>query len=203
MSLTVKLNYAIPQVSRALTITQAGYDEHKKGLAARLAKGRYQLGEAALEMETRTGERADEILKKLMSAATDGKLKTYEPGKELRFTYGPTIAECARDSYEEAYWNDLNAWLEENEQRMTWRFPAPAPALTSTAEKAPIAFWTPEKREKLRQQHAALVSKKHKSPTKELAKKYNISTSRVRYLMAKEEGKANRKPNRWEGLESK
>ncbi|MEO8003327.1 MAG: hypothetical protein ABI771_00335 [Betaproteobacteria bacterium] len=180
-----------------------GYEQEQKALNTRRALGRYTLDEAALTLADATGERANEILKKLMNAATDGNLKTYEPGKELRYSYGPTFAERARDFHEEAYWNDLNVWLEENESRIIWRFPAPASALASAAEEASIAIWTPEKREQLRQEHAALVSKKHKSPTKELATRYKISTSRIRELKAKEKGKANRKPNQWNDLKSK
>ncbi len=60
-------------------------------------------------------------------------------------------------------------------------------AVTDTdqgGKKAPAVIWTLEKREQLRQEHAALVSSCHKSPTNELSKKYGVSETRIRELKA-------------------
>ena len=75
--------------------------------------------------------------------------------------------------------------------------PAPTPDTDQGDDQKFRVIWTPEKREQLRQEHAALVSQKHKSPTKELAKKHGVSQTRIRELKATEEGKAVQKGNAW------
>lgn len=83
--------------------------------------GRYTLKEAAAIIEEHTGERADAMLERLVSAVRGDTLLVYEPGKLAR--YQPkTVATY----YEEVYWNDLNGWLTDNETRIGWRFPDPA-----------------------------------------------------------------------------
>jgi hypothetical protein len=49
----------------------------------------------------------------------------YEPGRRAR--YYPSVP---HELYEEAYWDDLNAWLAAEESRIQWRFPSPARADT-------------------------------------------------------------------------
>ncbi len=107
------------------TMSRAGYDEHLQRLAQRQAKGRYSMDEAAIAVNKATGERADEMLHKFMKAAFSGLLRTYEPGKDSQYLYGEGFATFTRDRHEEAYWCDLNKWLDENEARITWRFPEP------------------------------------------------------------------------------
>lgn len=82
--------------------------------------GRYTLEEAVAMIEQSTGERAGEMLTKLMAAVGNGGLATYEPGMQARYQ-----SETVREWYEEAYWDDLNAWLDANEPRIAWRFPEP------------------------------------------------------------------------------
>ena len=93
----------------------------------RRAAGRYTLEEAAECLHRHAGERTDAMQRKLLAAANKGDLKVYEPSKKARYEYGSDKdAKEARPFYEETFWTDLNIWLEDNEKRITWRFPAPA-----------------------------------------------------------------------------
>ncbi len=83
--------------------------------------GRYTLKEAAAMMEKNTGERADAMLERLVSAVHSRTLPVYEPGKLAR--YQPKTVQTF---YEEVYWNDLNGWLTNNEARIVWCFSDPA-----------------------------------------------------------------------------
>jgi hypothetical protein len=99
---------------------RAACDEYKSGRDDRLSKGRYNLEEAAILIGKETGERADEMLEKLKRAVLDKTLPVYEPDKLARYQ-----CDTVRHFYEEAYANDLNAWLAANEPRIAWRFPDP------------------------------------------------------------------------------
>lgn len=98
--------------------------------------GRYTLQEAAQLLGTEAGERVAVMLKKLMAAAEGGDLLVYAPGGNAKHEYGKGHAPCVRDFYEEAFWNDLNAWLEKYETRITWRFPDPKATSATVANRA-------------------------------------------------------------------
>lgn len=83
--------------------------------------GRYTLEEAAKAIDLHTGDRAGPMQEKLIQAVRDGSLSVYEPGQQG--SYQPKIV---RAFYEEAYWTDLNEWLEKYQKRIDWRFPAPS-----------------------------------------------------------------------------
>lgn len=96
---------------------------------ARHALGRYTMEEASLIIQQSTGEWPSELQIKFKAAVLSGALPVYAPGKNTRYLYGNNFASCARVFYEEAYWNDLNEWLEKNEPRLEYKFPNPdAPA---------------------------------------------------------------------------
>lgn len=97
----------------------------------RRAAGRYTLQEAADELARNSGERADDIVQKLKLAVAEKKLPVHRPGERL--DYQPTKV---REYYDEVYWDDLNAWLEDNAKRIVWRFPVPAQA-TKQADAGP------------------------------------------------------------------
>jgi|SRR5579859_762410 len=100
------------------------------------AAGRYTLEEAATLIATNTGERESAVLDELMSAVKEGKLTVHEPGRNL-----PYLPTTVRKFYEEAYWNDLNAWLDGINFRNPWRFPKLAPAaaqIKSSAQRRDI-----------------------------------------------------------------
>ncbi len=86
----------------------------------RRERGRYTLREAAEAFAENTGEQSPVMGDKLMAAVKSGALKVYAPRSEVSYQ-----SETVRDFYEEAYWNDLNAWLASAEPRISWRFPEP------------------------------------------------------------------------------
>lgn len=119
-------HFTIPNVRGTSTTNRAGYEAYLQARAQRKSVGRYTLEEAAMAIAEASGARADEMLDKFMNAAGEGALPTYEPGKDSRYIYGEDFASRVREFYEEAYWDDLNGWLDSNEPRIIWRFPRPA-----------------------------------------------------------------------------
>lgn len=93
----------------------------------------YTLEEGARVLADKTGERYEHLLARLMAAALAGELPVYEPGKRLRYTYGPSgSSRVVREFYEEAYWSDITAWLQKSEPRVhvppsARQTPQPAP----------------------------------------------------------------------------
>ncbi|AXS80856.1 hypothetical protein [Dechloromonas sp. HYN0024] len=123
---------------------------------ARRNAGRYQIREAAEQLQLHAGERADTMIDKLSKAAFEGNLPVHLPGEKARHAYpqdgivrsnastlpggisyfaGTDWRQHVRDFYEEAYWDDLNAWLSENEPRIDWRFPRPITKQASLTEE--------------------------------------------------------------------
>lgn len=90
--------------------------------ATKKENGRYTLEEAAAMLAEHAGMRLESTLSKLIEAVEREELPVYEPGRNE--TYQP---KTVREFYEEAYWNDLNAWLSDNEARISWKFPSPSP----------------------------------------------------------------------------
>lgn len=74
-----------------------------------------------------TGERFEALLEKLCGAGQRGDLPMHAPGERARYEY--TNGKQVRPFYEDAYWNDLNLWLEKYEPRITFQFPAPVAAM--------------------------------------------------------------------------
>ena len=101
--------------------------------AERRAAGRYTLGEAATVIADNAGERKKLMQERLLAAAKTGELAVYRPGEKARYRY--VSNKLPRWFYEEAYWNDLNAWLDMNEPRISWRLPNPAPSPRSDTNK--------------------------------------------------------------------
>ena len=117
--------FTVPGITGSSTMNRGAYEQYRTALADRQSKGRSTLEEAAMAIAQATGERADELLKKLMRAAANDALPVYEPGKNARYLYGPNHASRVRDFYEEARWEDLNKWLALNEPLIEFRFPDP------------------------------------------------------------------------------
>lgn len=109
--------------------------------------GRYTLEEAAHLLGEEADEHSDSLLKKLVAAVERGDLPVFESGRNARYLYGPGHASCVRTFYEEAFWNDLNTWLEEHEPRIftSWKFPKPsrgnADNANRTGHQAASADW--------------------------------------------------------------
>ncbi|MDA8363701.1 MAG: hypothetical protein M0Z84_07745 [Gammaproteobacteria bacterium] len=106
--------YWISEMPRQNEQEQAGR------LAARRSAGRYTLREAANEIAHHAHGDRREALRKLKTAWKKKNLAVFEPDSTLS-------CESSRlhPDYLESIWSDLNAWLEINEPRITWRFPAP------------------------------------------------------------------------------
>jgi hypothetical protein len=86
----------------------------------RRTAGRYTLQEAAHALEQHTGTTAKDWLVKLEQAVRNDHLPMHRPGEQAR--YRP---KTVRAYYDEAYWDDLNTWLEKYEPRITFQFLAP------------------------------------------------------------------------------
>lgn len=116
--------FTVRGINSVSTMTRSSYEEYQRRLRSRRDEGRYTLEEAAIALGD-AGERADEMLKKLMQAARDGVLPVYEPGRKARYTHGDDFSTRVREFYEEARWWDLNKWLADNEALIRFEFPAP------------------------------------------------------------------------------
>ena len=97
--------------------TPLDYSEQEQ---SKKEQGRYTLEEAAAAIADGSGERRDLLLNSLKQAVANGSLAVYEPGN--RQSYQSSVV---REFYEEAYWDDLNQWLEVHQKRIDWRFPEP------------------------------------------------------------------------------
>ena len=87
-----------------------------------------------------------------MSAAEAGSLPTYEPGKRLRYTYGPSgSSRGVRKFYEEAYWSDITAWLEKSEPRVTFQSPKRAEIIASESTPRDATHVGPKERPQQKQ----------------------------------------------------
>ncbi len=107
--------------------------------------GRYSLEEAAALLAQHTGEPLSTMQDMLERAAFERKFSVYKPGSIVRYEYPhhPGSNVCGFVGHgleakhaelsgildtrwsEEAYWDDLNAWLNTFEPRITWPFPDP------------------------------------------------------------------------------
>ena len=101
--------------------------EYLRELSSHLETGRYTLRQASDLIESEGGEDYKSILKRLKLAALNDELAMYLPGRNQKYDYGPQPRRflSVHDFYEEAYWNDLNSWLDRYEPRIACRFPAP------------------------------------------------------------------------------
>ncbi len=120
-----------PLVEESAASTEARWERQRQYAERKKCLGRYKLREAADAISNATGERAVSLCEKLKMAALSGDLPVYEPGKFARYTYGGKGgAKAVSEYYEEAYWDDLNAWLSINEPRLfaSFKFPQPVGA---------------------------------------------------------------------------
>ena len=120
-------------------------EKQREVILLKYSEGRYTLDDAAElifesefcnvdkapeELLGERGESVDiefsEILNELSNAARSGALLMYLPGTDNRFSYSQRINTEVRVFYEEAYWRDLNRWLDKNKKDVFFRFPDPA-----------------------------------------------------------------------------
>lgn len=121
--------FRLPSVQGKREYDRRTYEVCIAEMQNRRDNGRFTLEEAALEIEKNTGERADDMLEKLLRAAKSNVLPVYEPGKVARWQE----LEKVRHYYQEAYADDLNDWLAKNEPRLPWKFKVPAVCATTSS----------------------------------------------------------------------
>lgn len=123
-----------PLVEDSAVSTEARWERERQSVERKERLGRYKLREAADAVSDATGERAVSLCEKLKKTALSGELAVYEPGKFARYTYGGKGgAKAVSEYYEEAYWDDLNAWLSINEPRLFSKFKFPPPVDAESA----------------------------------------------------------------------
>ncbi|MGN8137660.1 hypothetical protein ACTJLC_23455 [Paraburkholderia sp. 22099] len=122
---------------QAITDTKAHSEQVARQALERRALARYTLDEAANEIAA-NGERFEALLEKLCGAAQRGDLPMHAPNELARYLY--ENGRVVRPFYEEAYWNDLNAWLEKNEPRITFRFARPNTSVNSATQEPFMAI---------------------------------------------------------------
>jgi hypothetical protein len=139
--LTEDGNQHIAQViSDAVERSQKTEREHQR--VEKEAAGRYTLADAAKAISAATGERDDEFLEKLTAAAASRALPMYGPGRHQVHRFKDShirdghISFAHADHYE-AYWNDLNTWLAQNEPKIMFRFPDSQAVTVQTPSAAP------------------------------------------------------------------
>lgn len=124
---TIKRAYGNP-----ITLDIASYnkiqEEIQQETRIRLSVGRYTLNEAALYIEEHSNSNARSIFNKLKESALTDKLKVYRSGSNELYKH--KHSEHMTNVFAanlEAYWIDLNVWLENNEPRLKCKFPEPIP----------------------------------------------------------------------------
>ena len=117
----ISIQLALPDSDSSEDLSRA----YARQDAGRESAGRYTLRQASDELARNAVESADGFVEKFRRAVRAHELAVHRPGEQAR--YHP---ETVRDFYEEAYWDDLNVWLESNEPRLQWKFPVPQVAMS-------------------------------------------------------------------------
>jgi len=94
--------------------------KYEKQFVRQQVDGRYSLKEAAELIAKAAKTRTENVLIDLTRDVLAKSLAVFEPGSQAR--YHP---KKVRGDYEEAYWDDLNAWLVSNEPRIKFEFQDP------------------------------------------------------------------------------
>ena len=84
------------------------------------SSGRYKLEDAARLIAPHTDETKVYIYEQLTQAVIRESLSVFPPGSKIRY-----YARHVRPEYEEAYWDDLNNWLETSVRGTKWKFLRP------------------------------------------------------------------------------
>lgn len=106
------------------------------------AEGRYTLDEAAYAIAGARGP-AKQIKLLLCQAAQSRKLVVYATDDRTKFS--PSTSRPVQGSHE-AYWHELNRWIEKHMPGATYRLPAPAAPSIPLTQKPPSANIRPNTR---------------------------------------------------------
>lgn len=124
-----RAQFTVKHIDGISTMNLAAYEEYQKALECRRAIGRYSIEEAAQFVENNSNANARSIFTKLKKSAETGELTIHWPGSNEVYKPIPsnplTMKPTGLRGCEEAYWSDLNAWLDINELRLDCRFPEP------------------------------------------------------------------------------
>lgn len=122
------------------TMNRAAYEEYQQALNARRSMGRYSLEEAALLVAENSNANARSIYTKLENSAETGELTIHWPGSDEVYKPKPrnplTMNPTGVRGFEEAYWCNLNKWLEIKEPRIFEAYPFPKPDAPAAKVKA-------------------------------------------------------------------
>jgi hypothetical protein len=119
---------------RGFAWPEQGEDSESRAKVRRDA-GRYTLEEAAFFIAKYGKASAKSMMRRIEEAVADGTLRVFRPG--LNSVHKSNIM---RPWDDEAYWDDLNSWLEKNERHIGPIFPSPANAQgTREVEGKPAA----------------------------------------------------------------
>lgn len=132
--------FTVNGINSITTMNSTTYKEYEDAREARQSKGRYSLEEAAQYVDTHSTANAKSIFEKLEKSAKTFELAIYWPDSDE--VYKPKTNKMR--GCEEAYWNDLNTWLEKNEPRLDCEFTKPgAPSAKSSPDNphTPMANW--------------------------------------------------------------
>ena len=140
-----RAQFTVKHIDGISTMNLAAYEEYQQALEARRSMGRYSLEEAAQFVANNSNANARSIFTKLKKSAETGELTIHWPGSDEVYKPKPgnplSMNHTGLRGFEEAYWSDLNAWLDINELRLDCRFPEPdalAPA-PKVAARLPVA----------------------------------------------------------------
>jgi hypothetical protein len=123
---TLGLRVKLTGTAIQLHLDRAATEKIRRDEEARNS-GRYTLYEAAELAAKNLGDRT-QLRAELEGAAAsgDGSLPIYSRGREVRRKSRISGKPIELRPTDEAYWNDLNAWLRANEPPIKFEFPAPA-----------------------------------------------------------------------------
>ena len=155
----VEINHAAVAAKRL----QRKQQSESAGLA-KAQEGRYTLQEAGALLDSATNNGGEALL---MEAAMSGTLKVHAPGNAAEL---PCSDVKEHRNYLEAYWDNLNGWIEENVKRITFRFPSPS-GKAQIAAPATKAAWL-EKSTAIAEKYISEWRKAGYEPTKSDAALY-------------------------------
>lgn len=105
-------------------------------------EGRYTLKEVIDVLSKRANEDAIQMEHKVTLAVHKRSLPVYLPNKHARYLYEDhdingkvSVINLKR---ERVYWDDVNAWLDREEPRITFRFPDPSPNVPNLKQHAKV-----------------------------------------------------------------
>lgn len=136
--------FTFTDINGEATMSRAAFEEYQNNIKHRRDElGRYELGKAAWLISGGSKAEAMSLLDKLINAvdAEEGKasrLTVYNRGSNQTYKRPKHPTHAHPETYWEAYWYDLNEWIERNEQRINFKFPNPDTTPAGKVEAVPV-----------------------------------------------------------------